>query len=475
MTDQELEQRLRNWYRAEIGEAERAPATLRASVAVISHTRSASGLRMPWRFSTLNTATRFAAAAVIGVLAVGGSLFLLQRGQPDAGSASPTPGVTASPGTPASTTTPTPATPTGPPGPIGTGRQIHTTTRLGDGHILVAGGYALGDGALASAVLYDPGANTFSPTGPLADARGAHTATLLSNGRVLVAGGGPASWPGALAGIGDPFLASAELYDPTTRAFSLTGSMATPREAHTATRLADGRVLITGGVDTQTHSLASAELYDPTTGTFNPTGSMTTNRAWHTATLLADGRVLIAGGAPAAWSARAALASAEIYDPTTGTFTATDRMTGGREFHSATLLDDGRVLVTGGWNGVSTELASAEIYDPNTGTFTLTGPMTATREYQTATLLADGRVLVAGGGGDYTNRIFLASAELYDPDSGTFTATGAMADARTNHAAIVLDGVRVLVTGGYGAVAPLASAEIYDPTTGTFSPAGSGG
>jgi hypothetical protein len=121
------------------------------------------------------------------------------------------------------------------------------------------------------------------------------------------------------------------------------------------------------------------------------------------------------------------------------------------------------------------ELATAELYDPKTGTFTPTGSMKYPRIYQTAALLSDGRILVAGGGADYTNGIFLASAELYDPKTGTFTVTGSMTNARTFHTANLLADGRVLVTGGYGALAPLASAELYDPTTGTFSPAGSGG
>ncbi len=466
------------------GPAQVADRVIDGALDQIEHVRQRRVLRLPWRFPQM-TLTRLAAAAVIGVLLVGSTFYVIQHGLPAIGGPRPTPSTCASPSQPAATPTPLNPTPLNPTplnptplnptpttqaaltGPLGDGRQIHTATPLDDGCVLFVGGYALGDGALASAALYDPKTNAFSPTGSLATARGLHTATRLLDGRVLIAGGGPTAWNNN--GV---FLTSAELYDPTTGTFSPTGSMATPREGHTATLLTDGRVLIAGGSDQNGHAVISAELYDPTTGTFSPTGSMAAARGFHTATLLADGRVLIAGGAPAAWNSASGLTSVEIYNPTTGTFSPTGSMAEARAFHAAALLADGRVLLTGGGGPTTDLLASAEIYDPDTGTFTSTGSMAHGRTYHTATLLADGRVLIAGGGGDYTNRNFLASAEIYDPDTGTFTSTGSMADKRTYHTATLLPDGRVLVTGGYGARAPLASAELYDPTTGTFSPAG---
>jgi hypothetical protein len=360
---------------------------------------------------------------------------------------------------------------------MGTGRQIHTATRLVDGRVLVAGGYASNDFSLESATLYDPGDDLFGPTGSLGAARGLHTATMLTDGRVLIAGGGPASWS-----FGGAFLASAELYDPGTGTFRPTGQMTTTREDHTATLLDDGRVLITGGDDVGSHAVATAELYDPRTGTFSATGSMTTARGFHTATLLADGRVLIVGGDDAAWTEGPFLASTELYDPKTGRFTATGSMSVGRLYHTATLLADDRVLVTGGGSDSGARsLESAELYDPKTGTFSPTGSMAVGRIYQSASLLPDGRVLVAGGmsgGRDYATGTFLYSAEVFDPTTGTFSPTGGMSDTRVYHSASLLSDGRVLVAGGYSkgaeATFAVASAEIYDPTTGTFGPAGDG-
>jgi len=354
-------------------------------------------------------------------------------------------------------------------GQLTVGRQIHSATRLTDGRVLVAGGFDAGDIALASADLYDPTTGAFSPTGPLAVPRGYDTATRLSDGRVVIVGGNPRQWQ-----FEGPFLASAELYDPNTGTFGPTGSLATARNLHTATLLADGRVLITGRNDTEAHSLASAEIYDPKTGTFSATGSLATARAFHTATLLADGRVLIAGGTSAGWDGHPFLKSAEMYDPKTGRFTGTGPMAVARGSHTAALLGDGRVLITGGTDIGTRSLRTAELYDPNTGTFSATAPMAAGRTFDEATLLADGRVLVTGGdpAGWAYDGPFLASAEIYDPKTGRFAATGPMADRRTYHTATLLANGRVLVTAGYGDGGPLASAEIYDPSGGSFSPAG---
>jgi phosphatidylserine/phosphatidylglycerophosphate/cardiolipin synthase-like enzyme len=351
-------------------------------------------------------------------------------------------------------------------------RSDQTATLLLGGHVLIVGGYDTGR-ALDSANLFDPDTEVFTATGSLAAGRSYDTATRLPDGRVLVVGGNPHDWT-----FNGPFLASAELFDPMTGTFSATGSLATGRNLHTATLLLDGRVLIVGGNDTEPLSLASAELYDPKTGTFSPTGSMAAARGFHTATLLDDGRVLITGGTSVAWDGPPFLASAELFNPKSGTFSPTGPMTAARASHSATLLSDGRVLLTGGirTEGGETSLASAELYDPKSGTFTATGPMTDGRTFHEATLLADGRVLVTGGDPDgwKYDGPFLASAEIYDPTTGAFTAAGAMVEGITSHSATLLADGRVLIAGGYAGV-DLASGEIYDPQLGTFRLLGSGG
>jgi len=268
---------------------------------------------------------------------------------------------------PASTSPSASTSPRGTPAPAGsmtTPRFGHVAALLLDGRILVAGGYG-SNKILASAELYDPATGRFSPTGAMSAPRAAITAVRLADGRVLVAGGDS---PGALA--------SAELYDPRTGTFSPTGSMSSPRGYNTATLLPDGRVLAAGGRDGSDsgNSALSAELYDPATGTFSPTGPLTNGHARHTATLLADGRVLIAAGDAAGF---VQTTSAELYDPATGTFSTTGSMTTARVLHAATLLDDGRVLITGGYGDSMLDdgvLASAELYDPATGTFGPAGP-----------------------------------------------------------------------------------------------------
>lgn len=209
-----------------------------------------------------------------------------------------------------------------------------------------------------------------------------------------------------------------------------------------------------------------------TSGAFVPTDSMAIARTGHTATPLQDGRVLIAGGGILESGGMGdSLVSAELYDPTTECFEESASMTTPRMDHTATPLLDGRVLIAGGYRKVGGVLASAELYDPKSDTFTPTGSMNVPREWHTATLLSDGRVLIAGGrqgiqpGLDESS----ALAEIYDPGTGTFSPTGSMAIRRERHCATLLADGRVLVAGGSIDVA----AELYDPKTGRFSRSGS--
>jgi hypothetical protein len=174
--------------------------------------------------------------------------------------------------------------------------------------------------------------------------------------------------------------------------------------------LANGKVLIAGGYD-QTNILQSSALYDPGTGRFGSTGSMSSPRWGHTATLLASGKVLIAGG----YNQVEFYQSAELYDPGTGSFSSAGSMTSARMSHTATLLANGKVLITGGLGGAPMDAVarpSAELYDPDTGSFNPAGSMTTARSGHTATLLASGGVLIAGGDGGMSLQ---PPSELYTP------------------------------------------------------------
>ncbi len=273
-----------------------------------------------------------------------------------------------------------------------TARYNHTATLLPNGKVLVSGGLGMA-GSLPSAELYDPATGLWATAASMNIPRYSHTATLLPNGKVLVSGG----YNGLVA------LTSAELYDPATGLWTATASMKVPRYSHTATLLPNGKVLVSGGYSTYSGVLSSAELYNPASETWTATASMNVPRYSHTATLLPDGRalpngkVLVSGG----HGATGAINSAELYDPVSGAWTYAALMSESRYLHTATLLPNGSVLVSGGYSTYSGAiLGSAELYYPYTGTWIPNAyPLVTPREFHTATLLLDGKVLISGGQG----------------------------------------------------------------------------
>jgi hypothetical protein len=342
-------------------------------------------------------------------------------------------------------------------GPMATARQNHTATLLLNGKVLVAGGWN-GSSSLASAELFDPATGTWTAAGTMTTNRYYHTATLLSNGKVLVVGGK----------AGGTTLSSAELYDPNTGTWTNTGTLHTARYFHTATLLPNGQVLVAGGYNGNV--LSSAELYDPVTGTWTATNSMNTVRGNHTATLLPNGQVLVAGG----WNgdiSNIGIASAELYDPSTGVWTTTNAMNTARQNHTATLLPNGQVLIAGGASN-SGATNSAELFNPTNGTWMAITSMAINRENQTASLLANGQVLVTGG---YKGSS-LSSTEIYDPVSGKWLTNAVLNTARQAHTAVLLANGKVLVAGGSGNSSVISSVEVFDPAinpaTGTWTTTG---
>ena len=376
-----------------------------------------------------------------------------------------------------------------PTGPLAGIRYYHSATLLPSGKVVVAGGSWAG--TFASTEIYDPGTGQWAAGPSLATARRRHSATMMPDGRVLVAGGEPLSiataelleidapsWAngpamtttrpeatatllgnGKVLAAGGFALTSAETRDPASGAWAATSNpMSAQRWRHTATELVDGRVLVAGSIASISEG-KTADVYDPVTNAWTPTGDMATDRHSHTATLLPCGEVFVAGGETVG---SVILTSAERYHPKSGNWRSTSPLNTGRWRHTATLLADGRVLVTGGFN--SGRLASAEIYDPATETWTPTaGPMTVGRYHHRATLLGNGKVLIVGG------LSTASSAELFNPATGTFSPTGALAfDHDMDFTSTLLPNGRVLVVGG---LANPSQAEVYDPVTGSWSPA----
>ncbi len=354
-----------------------------------------------------------------------------------------------------------------------TARANAAATRLRDGRVLICGGTATGQvgGVLSSAELYDPVARTFTPTGSMTVPRAGQTITMLRDGRVLLTGG--------VQNVGfRSQLSSAEIYDPAAGRFSATGSMSVPREGHTATMLRDGTVLIVGGSDNGIHTLDSAEIFDPSIGTFSRAGHLHQPRVAHVAALLGTGKVLIAGGGRGGMpSGYISYDTAEMYDPSTRSFTAVRaHMKSDRVGAAAVKLNDGRALIVGGKSGrvvtsrnrnlsSLTPLNTAEIFDPESGTFIRTGDMSAPHYLATATMLDNGNVLVVGG---WTIRgplvVGMRDAEVYQPETNRFVHVGQTNVARLTNTATLMNDGEVLVAGGVADKALItASVEFYSP------------
>jgi hypothetical protein len=331
---------------------------------------------------------------------------------------------------------------------------MHTATLLNDGRVLVIGGWEISVPLLVET--WDPATGTFTPAGSLPACRGAHTATMLGDGRVLVAGG-------LGCGGGETYRSTTLIWDPTSQTFAPSGSLAVGRALPTAALLPDGRVLVIGGLG-EDEAVAQAEAWDPTTGAWQPAGSLAVGRGAHTATLLEDGRVLVVGGWD--WESEGALTTAEIWDPTAASFSPAAVSGTAREHHTATLLADGRVLLVGGRDRFGGS-APAEVWDPATGATSATGPLAVARLGHTATLLSDGRVLIIGGLDPATEESGPASAEIWDPATGTFGPAGHPAHPLFLHTATALPDGRVLVVGAdepeYHVFTP--TAEVWEPLT----------
>ncbi len=311
-----------------------------------------------------------------------------------------------------------------------------TLTLLANGKVLAAGGRTSPAGTVFNtAEVYDPVSEQWTPTGPMNDFRWQHTATLLSDGRVLVAGG----FGGLPTGTGtndQPFVNSAEIYDPNTNAWTPTGSLNVRRALAAATLLPNGQVLVAGGrwcpsappaTCNFTFRTATAELYNPATGTWTLTGSMTQARHTTASVLLQDGRVIV----PAGFTAAGNGTNADIYNPGTGTWTATSNLNVARARQGAMLLQDGRVMVVAGFPATQ----STEIYNPSTNVWTLAAPLTSTgnRFNYAYTVMPNGKVLVASG---VAAGSAVRNTEEYDPASNTWTPQAPMNDSHASSSSL---------------------------------------
>ena len=371
-----------------------------------------------------------------------------------------------------------------PTGNLNTPRDTHTATKLPNGTVLVHGGRTLTADStpfLRTSELFEPGTGTWASTGTAYFERSSHSAILLRNGKVLVVGGFVQARVVHLPPNQPPWGYGTELYDPATGQWESTGPLNFPREYPAVTPLSDGRVLAAGGGDPfgkDPTVVRTAEIYDPVTQMWTLTGSLVWGRRGisaqqalatelFTATLLTSGLVLVVGGVSLYDEAAQ---TCELYEPAAGRWRLAGVLGRYRLGHTATRLNDGTVLVAGGVHYTTSgdqngSIADTEIYDPTTEVCSFVGPLNMARSGHTATLLPNGSVLVVGGVGGSGP---LNSTELYDPATQTWTLADDLNTARSGHTPILWPPRRgstqftVMVAGGLDSHSnSLNSAELF--------------
>jgi hypothetical protein len=340
-----------------------------------------------------------------------------------------------------------------------------TDTGGDDGAVDEGGADADADAEAEADAAADGSAGTWTATAPMTAARGYHSLAVLPSGKVLASGINMYDSEAATP--------ACEVYDEAAGTWTATGSMSAARALDAAIALPSGMVLAAGGFEdifltTQT-LLDSAELFDEESGggAWSMTGSMSEPKAEMALAVLPSGAILVTGGERL--GSGNAVATVEIFDPTTATFAPADPMAQARRYHTATVLESGEVLVAGGCpvGDCATATDTAELYDPAAGTWSAAGLMPEVLTLHVATLLPDGRVFMTGGAHGEPGYVPTDGTFLYDPATDSWTVAASMQCARWGHVAKVLTSGKVLVAGGT-VNSPSACAlrtEIYDPAT----------
>lgn len=319
-------------------------------------------------------------------------------------------------------------------------RNIHTATLLNSGKVLVVGGTDANTNlSLSSCEQFDPSSGTWTTTASMNSNRSYHNAILLNTNEVLVVCGADDSGT----------ITTCELYDPNQDKWTITAPLASRPSYHASVLLKDGTVLTTGGVASGNNVLNSCALYDRTTQAWTTTGSFSQARYGHAVTMLNDGRILATGGYDGGVQY-----SCEIYDPILKSWNVTGSLHSSRVFHSAILLNDGNVIIVQTYD----QSAQCENFDPIAGIWTQTEAISAFN-VGTATLLQNGKILVAGGYSGGGSKI----CNVFDITANVFAATPSLIISRAQPTATLLSSGKVLVVGGVVNGPVSLVAEVYDP------------